>query len=176
MVQYWNPAYSCFTFGKVDLVPTLEEYMTLLCCPRIQGSKDYVRAANLSTFVKKLMIITGMSEQSLSACRRADEGRFIGYAQLLLVWFYSHFWKVDNVPCQVFLEGYSPLKEAATTLRRDDITEERWLEILQNLREEDVVWTAPWMAPNKSSIIVEVLIGYLFLEFGELLAMHRYSS
>ncbi|MBA0676328.1 hypothetical protein Goari_017808, partial [Gossypium aridum] len=30
LTQYWNPAYSCFTFGKVDLVPTVEEYTTLV--------------------------------------------------------------------------------------------------------------------------------------------------
>ncbi|MBA0576278.1 hypothetical protein Golob_024084 [Gossypium lobatum] len=24
--QYWNPAYSYFTFGKADLVPTIEKY------------------------------------------------------------------------------------------------------------------------------------------------------
>ncbi|MFQ6655144.1 hypothetical protein Gotur_025831 [Gossypium turneri] len=24
LAQYWNPAYSCFTFGKVYLVPTFE--------------------------------------------------------------------------------------------------------------------------------------------------------
>ncbi|MBA0876112.1 hypothetical protein Goshw_001823 [Gossypium schwendimanii] len=30
LAQFWNPAYSCFTFGKVDLVPTVEEYTTLL--------------------------------------------------------------------------------------------------------------------------------------------------
>ncbi|KAK5785879.1 hypothetical protein PVK06_040500 [Gossypium arboreum] len=87
--------------------------------------------------------------RSLSACRRAGEGRFIGCAQLLLVWFHSHFWKVDKVPCRVFFEDYSPLKEAAATPRRDDIIEERWMEILQNLREEDVMWKAPWMAPNE---------------------------
>ncbi|XP_039030865.1 uncharacterized protein LOC120165406 [Hibiscus syriacus] len=33
--QFWNPAYSCFTFGKVDLTPTIEEYRALICCPRI---------------------------------------------------------------------------------------------------------------------------------------------
>ncbi|MBA0850395.1 hypothetical protein Goshw_029083 [Gossypium schwendimanii] len=33
--QYWNIAYSCFTFGKVDLVPTIEKYTTLLRYPRI---------------------------------------------------------------------------------------------------------------------------------------------
>ncbi|KAG8490726.1 hypothetical protein CXB51_013784 [Gossypium anomalum] len=71
--------------------------------------------------------------RSLNACRRADEGRLIGCAQLLLVWFHSHFWKVDKVPYRVFFIDYSPLKEAAATSRRDDITEERWMEILQNL-------------------------------------------
>ncbi|KAG8490477.1 hypothetical protein CXB51_015973 [Gossypium anomalum] len=34
---FWNPAYSCFTFGEVDLVPTVEEYTALLSCPRFQG-------------------------------------------------------------------------------------------------------------------------------------------
>ncbi|KAG8489117.1 hypothetical protein CXB51_017159 [Gossypium anomalum] len=63
MVQFWNPAYSCFTFGDVDLLPTLEEYTTLLCCSRIQGYKAYVRPASLPTFTKKLVMITGMSEQ-----------------------------------------------------------------------------------------------------------------
>ncbi|MFQ6652197.1 hypothetical protein Gotur_024177 [Gossypium turneri] len=63
LTQYWNPTYSCFTFGKVDLVPTVEEYMTLLQCPKVQVDKAYSRAANVSTFLKKLMNITGMSEQ-----------------------------------------------------------------------------------------------------------------
>ncbi|MFQ6643284.1 hypothetical protein Gotur_017164, partial [Gossypium turneri] len=30
--------------------------------------------------------------RSLNMCRRVGEGRFIGCAQLLLVWFHSHFW------------------------------------------------------------------------------------
>ncbi|MBA0648821.1 hypothetical protein Goklo_016464 [Gossypium klotzschianum] len=29
----------CFTFGKLDLVPTVEEYTTLLRCPKIQIDK-----------------------------------------------------------------------------------------------------------------------------------------
>ncbi|MBA0729237.1 hypothetical protein Golax_025855 [Gossypium laxum] len=36
--QTWNPAYSCFTFGMVDLVPTVEEYTALL--PRIKQKGD----------------------------------------------------------------------------------------------------------------------------------------
>ncbi|MFQ6623063.1 hypothetical protein Gotur_003034, partial [Gossypium turneri] len=74
----------------------------------------------------------------LSACRKAGEGRFIGCAQLLLVWFNSHFWKVDKVSYRVFSENYSPLKEIVATPRRDDISEEKWIVILQNLQEEDV--------------------------------------
>ncbi|MBA0786535.1 hypothetical protein Gotri_025266 [Gossypium trilobum] len=181
LTQYWNPAYSCFTFGKA-----------------------YSRATNVPTFLKKLMNITGMSEQwvaarikqkgdskcipwknlgdlilahpdarkrvdvfafsiyglvifpkalghvdeavsdlfdkldkkvtpipailaetcrSLSACRRAGEGRFIGCAQILLAWFHSHFWKVEKVSYRVFSENYSPLKELVATPRLEDVSE-----------------------------------------------------
>ncbi|MBA0728987.1 hypothetical protein Golax_023420 [Gossypium laxum] len=63
LVQFWNPAYCCFTFGKVDLVPTVEEYMALLWCSKIQVERVYSEAVNVSTFLKKLMNITGISEQ-----------------------------------------------------------------------------------------------------------------
>ncbi|KAK5833954.1 hypothetical protein PVK06_017822 [Gossypium arboreum] len=62
LAQFWNPAYSCFTFGEVDLVPTLEEYTALLRCPRFQCDRIYSRAACVPTFGKKLMTITGISE------------------------------------------------------------------------------------------------------------------
>ncbi|KAG8489176.1 hypothetical protein CXB51_017217 [Gossypium anomalum] len=220
MVQFWNPVYSCFTFGNVDLVPTLEEYTTFLRCPRIQGHEAYVRTASLPAFTKKLAVarvqqkgdnkcipwailrnlisthpdvkkrvdvlalsIYGMvifpkvlghidetvtdlfdrlgkqntpvpailaeTIRSLNACQRAGEGKFIGCTQLLLVWFHSHFWKLDKVSCRVFFEGYSPLKEAVDMPRRDDISEKRWIDILQNLREENVMWKAPWLVPSE---------------------------
>ncbi|MBA0755833.1 hypothetical protein Gogos_020904, partial [Gossypium gossypioides] len=41
LVQFWNPAYSCFTFRKVHLVPTIEEYMALLQCSKIQVDRVY---------------------------------------------------------------------------------------------------------------------------------------
>ncbi|MBA0642172.1 hypothetical protein Goklo_026610, partial [Gossypium klotzschianum] len=50
-----------------------------------------------------------------------------------------HFWKIDKVSYRVFSENYSPLKEKVATLRRDNISEEKWLVILQNLHEEDKV-------------------------------------
>ncbi|MBA0638165.1 hypothetical protein Godav_024767 [Gossypium davidsonii] len=61
LAQFWNSAYSCFTFGNVDLVPSVEEYTTLLRCPEIQAGKAYSRAVNALTSVKKLMNITGMN-------------------------------------------------------------------------------------------------------------------
>ncbi|MBA0575025.1 hypothetical protein Golob_025056, partial [Gossypium lobatum] len=85
------------------------------------------------------------TSRSLNACRRMGEGRFIGCVQLLLAWFHSHFWKIDKVLYRVFFENYSPLKEIAATPRRDDISEEKWLVILQNLYEEDIEWRAPWL-------------------------------
>ncbi|XP_040964570.1 uncharacterized protein [Gossypium hirsutum] len=65
--QFWNPVYSCFTFGRVDLVPTIEEYTALLQCLRIQVDKVYSKAVNAPTFLKRLVSIIGMSEQWVSA-------------------------------------------------------------------------------------------------------------
>ncbi|MFQ6652163.1 hypothetical protein Gotur_024158 [Gossypium turneri] len=87
--------------------------------------------------------------RSLSACRKTGEGRFIGCAQLLLAWFHSHFWKVDKVSYRVFSKNYSPLKEIVATPRTDDISKEKWIAILQNLREEDIEWRAPWLLPDE---------------------------
>ncbi|KAL1179602.1 hypothetical protein V6Z11_A03G170600 [Gossypium hirsutum] len=214
-IQFWNPAYNCFTFGEVNLVPTVEEYTALLRCPRFQSDRIYSRAACVPIFWKKLMAITGMSEQwvtarikekgeckciswgalknlilthpdetkkvdifalslyglmvfpralgyvdeattdlfhrlskrvtfvpatlaetfrSLGACRRAGAGRFIGCAQLLLAWFYSHFRLIDSTVCRVFFENYSPVKDIRALLR--------------NLQSKDVKWRAPWIVPG----------------------------
>ncbi|KAL1173470.1 hypothetical protein V6Z11_A05G415700 [Gossypium hirsutum] len=230
LVQFWNSAYKCFTFGEVNLVPTMEEYTTLLRCPKIQVQKTYAQVFSNQAFVKKLMSISGMSEprvtariqqkgdskcipwenlrdlilmhpderkrvdmfslsiyglviflkalshvdeavidlfdrlekgitpvpvilaenfRSLSSCQKTGEGRFIGCAQLLMVWFHGHFWKVDKVSYRVFSEGYSPLKEEAAIQRREDISEEKWMDIFQNLKEKDIEWRAYWMVPDE---------------------------
>ncbi|MBA0756578.1 hypothetical protein Gogos_020260 [Gossypium gossypioides] len=54
--------------------------------------------------------------RSQNAWRRAFEGRFIECAQLLLAWFYSHFWNVDKV-------SYRGLAECEFSYR-DDVTKE----------------------------------------------------
>ncbi|MFQ6652031.1 hypothetical protein Gotur_024089 [Gossypium turneri] len=61
LAQFWNTAYGCFTFGRVDLVPTVEEYTALLRCLKIQVDRAYSRAVSVPTFLKKLMSITGMT-------------------------------------------------------------------------------------------------------------------
>ncbi|MFQ6654392.1 hypothetical protein Gotur_025404, partial [Gossypium turneri] len=201
LAQFWNPAYSCFTLGKVDLVPTIEEYMALLRCskwvtarikqkgdsrciswkslrdlilahpdtrkkvdvfalsiyglivfPKILGHIDEAVTDlfdRLDKRVTPVPVILAETFRSLNACRRTGEGRSIGCAQLLLAWFHSHFWKVDKVSYQVFSESYSPLKEIVATSRRDDIMEEKWMAIFQNLQEENIKWRAPWLLPDE---------------------------
>ncbi|KAG8480787.1 hypothetical protein CXB51_025509 [Gossypium anomalum] len=92
-------------FENVDLVPTVKEYTVLLRCPKVQVDKIYSKATNAPAFVSLRDLIVA---HSLSACRKAGEGRFIGCAQLLLAWFHNHFWKVDKVSYRVFFESYSP--------------------------------------------------------------------
>ncbi|MFQ6634804.1 hypothetical protein Gotur_011851 [Gossypium turneri] len=45
--DHWDNETSCFTFGKVDLTLTVEEYTTLLQCLKIQVDKAYSRAGDL---------------------------------------------------------------------------------------------------------------------------------
>ncbi|MBA0797963.1 hypothetical protein Gohar_008606 [Gossypium harknessii] len=190
LAQFWNSVYSCFTFGKVDLMPTMEEYTALLRCPMIQADKAYSRAVNVLTFVKKLMNITGMSEQWVTArIKKKEESKCIPWKSFLdlilahpdtkkkvdifalsiygLIIFLKALGHIDEVvsdlfdrldrrvtpvpvilaeafrslnTCRrmVFSKNYSPLEELVSTPRRDDITEERWMTILQNLQDEDV--------------------------------------
>ena len=56
---------------------------------------------------------------------------------------------MEKVSYRVFSKDYSPLRELVATSRRDDISEERWITILQNLRAEDVEWRAPWLIPDE---------------------------
>ncbi|MBA0817493.1 hypothetical protein Gohar_025488 [Gossypium harknessii] len=83
LAQFWNPAYSCFTFGEVDMVPTVEEYTALFRCPKIQVDKVYSRAANVMTFTKKLTKITEISEQCVTArIKQKGENRCIPWRSL----------------------------------------------------------------------------------------------
>ncbi|MBA0703253.1 hypothetical protein Goari_022801 [Gossypium aridum] len=39
--------------------------------------------------------------------------------------------------------------EIVVTPMRDDILEEKWMTIFQNLQEEDIEWRASWLLPNE---------------------------
>ncbi|KAL1161454.1 hypothetical protein V6Z11_A07G135400 [Gossypium hirsutum] len=190
LTQFWNPVYSCFTFGEVDMVPTVEEYTALLqkgeckCIlwdalkdlilthpdetkkvdffalslyglmvfPRALGYVDEATTDLFHRLSKKVTFVPAILAEtfkSLGACRRAGAGRFIGCAQLLLAWFYSHFWLIDRVVCRVFFEDYSPLKDIVASARRVDVPEENWMALFQNLQSKDVEWRAPWMRPGE---------------------------
>ncbi|KAL4383767.1 hypothetical protein GQ457_15G016490 [Hibiscus cannabinus] len=229
LAQFWNPAYNCFTFGSVDLMPTIEEYLSLIKCPRMQIDNPYLKAPSSPAFQRKLSKITGKDEQwiaprikakggtqciawkfiqeliqaqrepvkqvdllalsiyglvifpkslgyiddavvelfsslhagvnpvptmlaetfqSLTACKKAGEGRFIGCAQLLLAWFHSHFWKPEKTTYRACFENYSPLQDLASTPRQENIPHQKWMSILQNLQEKDVIWKASWFFPE----------------------------
>ncbi|MFQ6656514.1 hypothetical protein Gotur_026584 [Gossypium turneri] len=124
----------------------------LVIFPRVLGHVDEAISDlfdQLDKGVTPVPTILAETLRSLNACRRAGEGKFIGCAQLLLASFHSHFWKVDKISYRVFSEHYSLLKEIVAMPRRDDISEENWMAILQNLREEDVEWRAHWLIPDR---------------------------
>ncbi|MBA0881895.1 hypothetical protein Goshw_007047, partial [Gossypium schwendimanii] len=121
------------TKKKVDVF-TLSIYR-LVIFPKALGHIDKAVTNlfdQLDRRVTPVLAILAEMFRSLSAYWRMGEGRFIGCAQLLLVWFHSHFWKVDKVSYKVFSENYSPLKELVVTPRH-----------------EDVEWKAPWMVPDE---------------------------
>ncbi|KAL1174639.1 hypothetical protein V6Z11_A04G028400 [Gossypium hirsutum] len=194
LAQFWNPVYSCFTFGEVDMVPTVEDEQWamarikekgeckciswnalkelilthpdetkkvdvfalslygLMVFPRALGYVDEATTDlfhRLSKKVTSVPAILAEAFRSLGACRRAGAGRFIGCAQLLLAWFYSHFRLIDKVVCRVFFKDYSPLKDIVASTRRVDVPKENWIALLQNLQSKDVEWRAPWMMPGE---------------------------
>ncbi|MBA0832977.1 hypothetical protein Goarm_017323 [Gossypium armourianum] len=113
----------------------------LVVFPKALGHVDEVVSDlfdRLDKRVTAVPIILAETFRSLNACRRVGEGRFIGCAQLLLAWFHSHLWRVEKVSYRVFSENYSSLKDLVATPRRDDISKEKWMAILQNLQDEDV--------------------------------------
>ncbi|XP_016694577.1 uncharacterized protein [Gossypium hirsutum] len=191
LAQFWNLAYSYFTFGEkklVNITGMSEQWVAtrikqkgdskcipwknlrnlILARPDVKKKIDVFTLSVYSLVVfpkalrhvdeavtdlfdrldKKVTPVPAILVETfrlLNEYRRTGEGRFIGCEQLLLAWFHSHFWKVDKVFYRVFSKNYSPLKEIVAIPRWDDISEEKWIKILQNLREEDIEWRALWM-------------------------------
>ncbi|MFQ6667259.1 hypothetical protein Gotur_033347 [Gossypium turneri] len=122
--------------------------MVLLRCSKFQVDKVYSRAVNVPTFLKKLMNVTGMNVRkrvdvfALSIYGLVVFLKALGHVDEAVTDLFDQLDKrvtpisvilVDRVLYQVFFENYSPLKEIVATPRRDDISEEKWMAILQNL-------------------------------------------
>ncbi|MBA0706123.1 hypothetical protein Golax_018255 [Gossypium laxum] len=60
--------------------------------------------------------------KSLSSCRRKGEGCFIGCAQLLHAWIFSHFWKVERTPFYMFSKTFAPLEAYLEKDWPEDVT------------------------------------------------------
>ncbi|MBA0761344.1 hypothetical protein Gotri_024005 [Gossypium trilobum] len=169
LAQFWNPAYSCFTFRGVDLVPTVEEYMALLCCSKIQVDKAYSRAVNIPTFLKKLMNITGMSEQWVVArIKHKGDSKCILWKNLkdLILAHPNTKKKVDVFALSVyglvvFPKALSHVDEAITDLfdrldKRVTPVPTILAETFRSLNEcrragegEDIKWRVHWMLPDE---------------------------
>ncbi|MBA0650410.1 hypothetical protein Goklo_017832 [Gossypium klotzschianum] len=112
-----------FTFGKVDLVPIVEGYTTLLRFLKIQANKAYSRAANVSTFLKRLMSIT-----SLNTNKKVDVFALSIYGLVIFPKASRHIDERVN-------EGLSGVHNTSSLVSQPLL--------------EDVEWRAPWMIPDE---------------------------
>ncbi|MBA0702107.1 hypothetical protein Goari_022426 [Gossypium aridum] len=131
--------------------------MALLWCSKIQVDRAYSRVVNKSLKdlilahpdTKKKVDVFALSIYGLvvfpKALRHFDEV-VIDLFDRLDKW-------VTPVPA-ILVETFRSLNaclkvEIVATLRRDDILEEKWMTILQNLQEDDIEWRAHWLLPNE---------------------------
>ncbi|MBA0880410.1 hypothetical protein Goshw_011327 [Gossypium schwendimanii] len=102
----------------------------LIVFPKVLGHVE----VTVVDFFKKLRqginpVPTILAEtfRSLNACRKKGEWRFIGCAQLLNVWIFSHFWKVERTPFHMFSKTFAPLEVHLEKDWPKDITEQHWV-------------------------------------------------
>ncbi|KAG8498032.1 hypothetical protein CXB51_006769 [Gossypium anomalum] len=167
LVQYWNSAYSCFTFGNVDLVPTIDEYTALIRCPKIQVDRIYSKAASGPAFSKKHLRDLILAHPDTK--KRVDVFALSIYG---LVIFPKALGHVDEAVSDLFdrlSKGTTPVPAILDeTFRSLNVCrragEGRFIgcaqlllswfhshfwKIEKNLQEEDVEWRAPWMVPDE---------------------------
>ncbi|MBA0731389.1 hypothetical protein Golax_004562, partial [Gossypium laxum] len=147
--QFWNPAYSCFIFGKV--AARIKQKGDGKCIPW-KSLKDLILT---HPDVSKRLDVFPLSIYGLIVFPKA-----LGHVDEVVTDLFNRLDKrVTPIPIilaktfrvlyRVFSENYSPLKEIVATPRRDDISNEKWMAILQNLQEEDIEWRAPWLLPDE---------------------------
>ena len=86
--------------------------------------------------------------RALSFCKRMRTGRFIGCALLLQIWLLSHLCVRKERVKQNFFLKISPLSMALEEECHQDKTEKHWVQELRNVKEEEIMWRAPWVFPQ----------------------------
>ncbi|MFQ6643671.1 hypothetical protein Gotur_018799 [Gossypium turneri] len=121
LAQFWKPAYSCFTFGGGDLVLTVEEYIALLCCSKIQADRVYSRSVN-----KKLRDLI-LAHPDVK--KKVDVFALSVYGLVVFPKALGHVDEVVTYPFDRLDKGVTPVLEIVAIPRRDDISKENWMEI-----------------------------------------------
>ncbi|MBA0881615.1 hypothetical protein Goshw_012833 [Gossypium schwendimanii] len=171
LAQFWNPSYSCFTFGKVDLVPTVEEYMALLRCSKIQvdrwvttqikqkGDSKCIFWKNLKDLIlahpdtKKKVDVFALSIYGLviflKAFGQVDEAITDRFDQLdrrvtpVLAILVETFRSLNA--CRKAGEGrFIGCAQLLLTWFHSHF----W-KVDKNLQEEEIKWRAPWLLPDE---------------------------
>ncbi|XVE92954.1 hypothetical protein REPUB_Repub01dG0148600 [Reevesia pubescens] len=72
IVQFWDPSYRCFSFGKEDMVPTVDEYSTLLRIQPKNRSMAYWKKPKKSKYRKRINKILGMDGNDVEGSIKGD--------------------------------------------------------------------------------------------------------
>ena len=70
---------------------------------------DLVEQVNNQAYPVLAIIVETI--RSLSFCRKKGEGQFMGCAQLLYIWFRSHFQDKYTKPPKHFMDTFVPINE-----------------------------------------------------------------
>ena len=60
IMPFWDPSYRCFAFNQEDMIPTVEEYKTLLRIETSNPNKVFWKKTKEVGFVKKMFQIIGI--------------------------------------------------------------------------------------------------------------------
>ncbi|KAE8681771.1 cytosolic Fe-S cluster assembly factor narfl-like [Hibiscus syriacus] len=77
LVQLWNSGYNCFTFNQEDMVPTIEEYTTLMHCESIRMERAYIKHIKSQSFKNLLAKVIEVGEKWVTdqaRCKGNGEG------------------------------------------------------------------------------------------------------
>ncbi|KAE8668441.1 hypothetical protein F3Y22_tig00112319pilonHSYRG00027 [Hibiscus syriacus] len=116
LIQFWNPRYNCFTLNKEDLVPTIEEYTTLLHIEGALENRIYSRSIKTQPFLVKLAKIVGVREEWVVS-RTKQKGLYgmvifpkvLGYIEAAVVDLFDQLPKRVNPTSAILTETFRSL-------------------------------------------------------------------